>query len=163
MTTSSPTLAQVPVLLTDDGLALYDSPVICDYLDSLHDGSRLVPAEGPERWRLLRLQALADGVGDAVVTTGSERNRPVGDQRGELLQALAVRINAGLDYVEENPAELDGALNLGQVALACALGYFDLRVRDNGWRDHRPKIAAWYSEFKQRPSMLETRYQPPGA
>ena len=93
----------------------------------------------------------------------SESTLPKNQIRPASLEKQYAKINGGLDYLENNMAELIGALNIGQISVACALGYFDLRIADNGWRDHRPEMTAWFAEFSNRPSMRETLYKSPDA
>lgn len=155
-------LVKVPTFITDDGIVLYDSPVICEYLDSLHDGDKLFPAQGEERWRVLRLQALGDGIADAVVAVGIESTKPQDQQNAGTLKRQNTKINGGLDYLEQNMDELGGELNIGQISVACALGYFDFRIDDNGWRNGRPDLSAWIASFNERSSMKDTFFKRPG-
>jgi glutathione S-transferase len=150
-------LAKIPTLVEEGHPPLYDSPVICEYLDSLHDGPRLIPAGGPERWRVLRAQALSDGVLDAAILAYYEGiQRPperawepwVNMQKGKAL--------AGLDALErEVPAE-GAPLDLGQIAVACMLGWMEFRKALGDVRAERPALFAWYEAFRQRPSLRAT-------
>jgi glutathione S-transferase len=152
-------LGKVPALTTDDGLVLCDSPTICDYLDSLHDGPKLVPAEGPGRWRVLNLQALAGGVMDAAVARMVEqRARPAHLRFDGWLERQTLKIDRALDALETQAAAgaLDGPVDLGTITLGCALGYLDLRFPGDAWRDGRPALAAWYEAFGRRPAMRAT-------
>jgi glutathione S-transferase len=152
-------LGKVPALTTDDGLVLCDSPTICDYLDSLHDGPKLVPAEGPGRWRVLNLQALAGGVMDAAVARMVEqRARPAHLRFEGWLERQKLKIDRALDALETQAAAgaLDGPVDLGTITLGCALGYLDLRFPGDAWRDGRPALAAWYEAFGRRPAMRAT-------
>lgn len=156
-------LGKVPALVTDDGTVLCDSPTICDYLDSLHDGPRLVPAEGAERWQVLNLHALASGIMDAAVARVVEvRARPEALRFDGWLQRQTLKIGHALDALEGRAAAggLDGPVTLGTITLGCALGYLDLRFSEDAWRDGRPALAAWYETFSRRPSMQAT--VPPG-
>ena len=148
-------LGKIPVLITPECGALFDSPVICEYLDSLHDGPRLFPAAGPERWAALRQQAVADGICDAAVLCRLESLRPedrrsddwMGRQRAAIARALDV-LAAAL------PAP--GPVTIGHIALACALGYLDFRQPVADWRAGRPGLAAWYQAMLERPSLAAT-------
>jgi glutathione S-transferase len=156
-------LGKVPALVTDEGTVLCDSPTICDYLDSLHDGPRLVPAEGQARWQVLNLHALASGVMDAAVAQVVEnRARPERLRFDGWLERQKLKIGRALDALDEQAAggALDGPVNLGTITLGCALGYLDLRFSEDAWRDGRPALAAWYETFSRRPSMQAT--VPPG-
>jgi glutathione S-transferase len=157
-------LGKIPCLATDDdgGLALYDSRVICEYLDSLHDGPRLFPAEGPARWRALTLQALGDGIMDAGVGTRYESVlRPEGYRWGDWIDGQKLKIARGLDRLEELAENFGETVDVGVIAAACALGYLDFRFPEDRWRDGRPRLAAWFERFDARPSMQATRPRQP--
>lgn len=157
-------LGKVPALTTEGGTVLCDSPLICEYLDSLNSGAKLIPAEGAERWRVLNLAALADGVMDGAVARVIElRMRPEERRWDGWLSRQKGKIDRALDTLERQAAagDLGGGVTLGSVALGCALGYLDLRFPDDRWRDGRPALAGWFEGFNQRPSMQQT--QPPAA
>jgi glutathione S-transferase len=149
-------LDKVPALITDDGMALYDSPVICEYLDSLPGGPALFPPAGADRWRALRLQALADGLLDAALASVMESRRPEGERSAGFVTLQKGKINRALDEMNADIAALEGALHIGIVTVGCALGYLDLRFADDDWRKDRPALDAWFEGFSQRPSMTET-------
>ncbi len=148
-------LGKIPALVLEDGTALYDSRVICEYLDGRSTGPRLFP-EGDARWDALTRQALADGLLDAALLTRYERVLRPEAQRWDAWEAGQVgKIRAALDRFESLAADLP-ALDIGTVALACALGYLDLRFPDLAWRDNRPALAAWFAVVEGRPSMAAT-------
>lgn len=150
-------LMKVPTLVTDAGEALFDSRVICDYLDSLHDGRKLIPATGTERWRVLRLQALADGILDAGIITRYELIlRPAEKQWSDWIAGQTKKVTQGLDLAEADSALLAGPINLGQIAIACAIGWLEFRKPIGDIRAGRPKLFQWYDEFAKRPSMQAT-------
>lgn len=154
-------LGKVPALIADDGLELYDSHVICEYLDTLHGGPRLVPASGPARWSTLRLHALADGVMDTAVLLRYETwLRPAELRWEDWIQGQTDKIERGLRVLEHDLARLGGSIDLGTISAACALGYLDLRFPDMDWRAQRPQLAAWLASFAGRRSFQAT--QPPG-
>jgi glutathione S-transferase len=149
-------LNKIPVLETEFG-PLYDSPVICEYLDTLHDGAKLVPAAGADRWRALRWEALADGLMDAALLIRYEITlRPAEKQHEPWIERQKTKIRKSLDQMEADAAELDGPLTIGVIAAASALGYLDLRFADWGWRETHPRLAAWHEGFAQRPSYIAT-------
>jgi len=149
-------LGKVPVLVTEDGFALYDSPVICEYLDSIASGPALIPPAGIERWRVLRCQALADGILDAAVAVVLERRRPAPEQ-----SAAAIRrsLDAIHRAVAALPAELKSPFefDLGQIALAVALGYLEFRLGDTDFGAGAPAIRDWWAAVRERPSLVSTR------
>jgi glutathione S-transferase len=151
-------LSQVPTLVLDDGASLYDSPVICEYLDSLHAGVPRLPRGGDDRWRVLRVQALADGVMESAVAVFVERVRRPEDRRwAENAARLQAAIGRALDSLDARIADLASEPpHLGAIAVASALGYLDLRGAVGDWRPGRPALAAWFEAIAGRPSMRAT-------
>jgi glutathione S-transferase len=152
-------LGKVPALVTDAGLAIYDSPVICEYLDSLHKGPRLIPGDGTARWTALRREALADGILDAAILRLLEGRRPAGEQSPAWIEKQKTVIGRSLDALESEARDLGspaGTTTIGQITIGCALGYLDFRFAADNWRATRPNLARWYDEFAKRPSMLAT-------
>jgi glutathione S-transferase len=152
-------LGKIPALVLDDGSAIYDSPVICEYLDELGGGA-FFPRSGPPRWRALTLQALGDGLADAVVRRNQERRLPEGRRSVELLERQTKAIEAAFAALERDAMAFP-APTIGELAVVSAIGYLDLRVPDEGWRDRCPRLARWLEEFSQRPSVQATRPPPP--
>jgi glutathione S-transferase len=150
-------LGKVPTLITDDGLVLYDSRVICDYLNREGDGS-LVPRNATERLRVLTRQALADGVMDAAVLTRYETlARPEALRWNDWITGQLAKVNSGLDALEGEAATFGDRIDLSTIAFACALDYLDFRFASLGWRDARPNTSAWFEWIHGRDSMVETR------
>lgn len=149
-------LGKVPALIPDDGPALFDSPVICEYLDSQHGGAPLFPAIGPARWAALRFQAIGDGLNDAAVLRRLEVMRPDGERSDKWAARQAAAMTRSLDALETDADALAAGFTIGSIAVMAALGYLDLRFADDNWRDGRPKLAAWFAAMAQRPSYLST-------
>jgi len=149
-------LCKVPALLTDDGKTIFDSPVICHYLDSLAPPATLLP-EGEARWDYLVREALCDGILDAAYNATMESRRPEQYRSPDAPKRWRTAIRRSLDAVEDDIAGYQGNLTLAQIGLGAALGYLDLRHADIGWRDGRPNAAAWYESFAERDSMQATR------
>lgn len=151
-------LGKVPALITDDGRLLYDSPVICEYLDSLHAGPPLFPEREPALWAALQQQALADGVLDAAVLCRWEQTvRPEPLRWPDWLTRQWDKVERGLDVMEADaPAFNDEPLTIGQIAIGCALGWLGFRFPAYVWRRGRPALAAWFDAFATRPSMRAT-------
>jgi glutathione S-transferase len=150
---------KIPTLVLDDGSALYDSTVICEYLDSLHTGPRLFPESGPARWTALRRHALGNNLTDNLMLWRNEILRPQLQQSPETLAAFEMKVrNAVAALDQEAPALAAGAITIGHVAIGCALGYIDFRFAHLGWRAGHDRIAGWYETFAQRPSMLHTAH-----
>ena len=149
-------LSQIPALVMDNGLPLYDSPVICEYLDTLHDGARFFPAGGAARWLALRRQALGDGMMAILLLWRQERMKTDVQQLPEWLAAFKVKIDAGLAVLEKEAPDLANGFDIGHVTIGCLLSYLDYRFSDLDWRATRPALAAWHATFAQRPSALAT-------
>ncbi len=154
-------LGKIPTLIKDDGTALYDSRVICEYLNSLSDG-HLLPEAGPGRWAALLDQALADGLMDAAVLTRYENAaRPEALRWSDWITGQLDKVACGLAEIEHRGGPAAGRVDLGTIAIACALGYLDFRFASLRWRGECPKTALWFEAFAKRESMLATR--PPAA
>ena len=149
-------LAKVPALVTDDGGQLYDSPVICEYLDNLGGKAKLFPAPGAARWKALRRQALADGIMDATVAVFAENRRPENERSPSFVDKQMDKVRNAVAQFEGEAADLGGPVTIGHVALGCALGYLDLRFPETAWRRQAPKLAKWYETFATRSSMKES-------
>jgi glutathione S-transferase len=149
-------LGKVPVLLLQDGTTIFDSAAICDYLDGLQEGARLIPAAGAARIRTLRLQALATGLADAGIALRWElTRRPAPLRYPALAEGQTQKLQAAYDFIERDVA-FDGPVELGQIALATALSWIAFRGLLD-FRQGRPRLTQWYDDFAQRPSMRLTQ------
>lgn len=148
-------LGKIPALVTDDGRILYDSPVICEYLDAEFGGHRLLPASGTRRWAIMTRAALADGLLDAAILTRHERLRPAPQQSAEWVALQMGKIRSGLDRLERE-AESFGDLDMGLVGVGCALGYMPLRLRELEGLPDWPRLREWFAATSQRPSFQRT-------
>jgi glutathione S-transferase len=147
-------LGKIPTLELEDGSVLYDSPVICEYLDTLHDGPKLFPSTWPERGVALRRLALGDGMLDAALPWLSERFRPAEKQSQPHMDLWRAKLLASVDALEQEADALaDGAMTIGHVAIGIALGYLDFRFDELHWRDGRPRLTAWFATFNARASV----------
>ena len=147
-------LSRVPCLVTDDGFALYDSPVICEYLDEISPDIPMLPPKGALRWRALKLQALGDGMMDAAVARLLEGRKPADAARETFIARQAGIVSRCLDHLEADvPANHP---DLGTLTLACALGYLDLRFAADAWREGRPRLAAWFEAISALPALART-------
>jgi glutathione S-transferase len=150
-------LGKIPTLVTDDGTALFDSTVICEYLDSLHDGEKLFPSALKQRWQALRWHALGNNMLDNLVLWRNERVRPRPQQSPETLAAFDLKIRSALSAMDDEAAPLGkAAVGIGHVAIGVALGYIDFRFPELAWRKGHDRIAAWNEPFSQRPSIRAT-------
>lgn len=151
-------LSKVPCLVLDDGSALYDSPVICEYLDTLSDKVRLIPVHGSERWTVLRQHALCDGVIDAAYAIACEMHRrPPHEQSKSWIEHWCSAIQSGLDALESEITSFGNNVTIAHIGAGCALSYLDFRTSALfEWRAGRPHLVAWYADFAQRPSMRTT-------
>jgi glutathione S-transferase len=151
-------LGKIPALVLDDGSTLIDSPVICEYLNEL-GGGKFFPGmsiwrETSGRWRALTLQALGDGIADAAVARVYEGRRPVELQNQEAIAKYLAVIGRSLDALER--ARFTEPPTIGEIAVACAIGYLDFRLPELGWRDTRPQLRDWYEGFAKYPAMQAT-------
>jgi glutathione S-transferase len=151
-------LKKIPILILDDGSALFDSSVICEYLNHV-GGGKFFPGMNlfrgvSGRWKALGLEALADGIMEAAVANRYELLRPVESRNTEFIERYMATIRAGLDALER--MTFADPPTIGEIATGCALGYLDFRYADMAWRDSRPKLAAWFATFSQFPSMVAT-------
>lgn len=158
LVTSNP-LSKVPALILGDGRALYDSPVICEYLDQASGGTLLIPLGGDERWQVLRRQALADGIMETCLSLALEVNRrPENERSPDWIEHWCRTMRRSTDALETEIGSYSASIDIGHIATACALAYLDFRAAQHvDWRTGRPELAAWFGEFLQRPSMLATQ------
>ena len=149
-------LGKIPALIREDGPAIYDSRVITRYLDA-RVGAGLYPEA--RLWEILTLEATADGIMEAGVLMVYEgRLRPEAQQSPQWVEAQWGKLSRSLDAVNARwMSHLAGPLNMGQIAIGCALGYLDLRHDARGWREGRDALAAWFADFSQREAMIDTR------
>lgn len=149
-------LGQVPTFFTDEGQALYDSRVICEYLDQLAQAC-IFPKQQAQRWRALSDQSLADGILDAALLARYEAVvRPAQFQWADWAQGQMDKVRSALDHFDGAMADRTGQVDIGTITLGCALGYLDFRFPDYDWRAGRDRLAAWFADFSQRPSMQHT-------
>ena len=147
-------LMKIPALVTDDGEVLFDSPVICEYLDSLAGGGKLFPA-GKARWNALRQQALGDGILDALILCRYEiAARPEEKRFAGWTDGQTRKAHQGLAMLEKE--DLSNR-TIGTITAGCTLGYLDFRFPNDGWRARHPKLAEWYKTVEALPSMQATK------
>jgi glutathione S-transferase len=143
-------LGKIPVLLAEDGNAYYDSRVILEYLDHRAGGGKIVPRDATARLAALRLQALCDGILDAsILTIYESRWRKPETHDAKWLEHQAGKVSRALATLEAAPPPLDAMPNIGQITLACVLGYRDFRF-NGSWRSGHPKLVAWLDQFAAR-------------
>jgi glutathione S-transferase len=154
-------LGKIPVLVLEDGTTFYDSRVILEYLDHLAGGGRIIPRDPAARFAALRLQALCDGIADAsLLQIYENRYRPADKRVQSWVDRQAEKVARGLAALEAAPPKLDPVPDVGQIALACALGYRDLRFGGT-WRKEYPRLLAWHDKFAaQVPTFAETKVEP---
>ena len=152
-------LGKIPVLISDTGAVLYDSAVICEFLNAEYGNHRLLPASGFRRWEILTHAALADGLLEAGVQVRYERARPAAEQSVSETARQLTKVTQGLDQMERVVEQFGADLDLAQIGLACALGYIPLRVEEFTGLKNWPKLAAWYARACQRESLAKTAPQ----
>jgi glutathione S-transferase len=151
-------LKKIPALVLDDGSALYDSPVICEYLNHI-GGGKFFPGmniwrQVSGRWKAMGLQALGDGIMDAAVACRYESTQAEERRNPDHIARYMATVKSGLDALER--VTFSQTPTIGEVTVGCALGYLDFRYADLGWRDSHPRLAEWFAKFSQYPSMLAT-------
>ena len=155
-------LQKIPAAMLADGSLMFDSHVICEYIDQMKPEPRLFPASGPARWKTLTLASLADGIMEAAILVVYERRfRPEEKWHQGWVDKQQQKVDAGLAYLETQVPPWSGIPDYGQITLACALGFLDHR-QGRGWRDLTPRLAAWQNHFAETvPSFAATA--PPAA
>ena len=149
-------LGKIPTLITDEGTAIYDSNVICEYLNEIGNGN-LIPPRGAARWTALTEHALADGILDAAVLVRYETVlRPEALRWNDWITGQMEKVTSGLDLFERRASGFGERVDIGTIAVGCALGYLDFRYASLAWREKRPNAAAWFERFAARPSMAAT-------
>jgi glutathione S-transferase len=149
-------LGKIPVLITDSGAAVYDSVVICEYLDSEFGKHRLLPARGAQRWEIATMVALADGLLDAALLVRQERARAATEQSAEWTALQLGKVHRTLDYLEHAVDSFRPELDMGQVAVGAAAGYIPLRLLDLEGLPKWPRLKSWYDKQSLRPSFKNT-------
>lgn len=151
-------LGKIPALETDTGETLYDSTIICEYLDSLSDGTKLLPSGGIERYKVLTHQALAHGICEAAVIIRYETFlRPEAQQWDVWIDDQWSKIERALTWFNANTNQWQAAQpDLAQITLGCALGYLDFRAPDYAWREKHPALGEWFTSYEQRESFQST-------
>lgn len=155
-------LGKIPVLVRDDGEAVYDSLVIAEYVDAIGGGDRLFPQQGDARWTVLRWQAFGQGMVDATIARMMETRRPPEKQLASTIKHQEGKIAAGLKYadgmVQGKNRQVGNQLTMADIALGVALEYLDLRFNSD-WRKQYPRLVEWLASVAERPSFVES--QPP--
>ena len=147
-------LSKVPCLVTDDGLSMFGSQLICEFLDSLGEELPLFPGHGAARWRALKLQSLGDGILDAAVPCRGEQGKPQEAARDAQIDRYKAAMKRAVDVLEADPPHKH--IDIGSITVACALGYLDFRFGADNWREGHPKLAAWYEGFIKNKGLAET-------
>ena len=149
-------LGKIPALVLDDGSVLIDSPVICEYLDSIGTAPKLFPAAGPARWKALCQEALGDGILDATQPRRREIALPQDDGRKAYIELQQGKVKRALDALEKEADSLGMLTTIGEITIGCALGYLDFRFANEPWRPGHPKLEAWYAKVVKLPPLAET-------
>jgi glutathione S-transferase len=147
-------LGKIPTLLLHDGTIIYDSPVICEYLDTLHDGPKLFP-DWPDRLTALRRLALGDGMLDIALAWLGERFRPPEQQSKPHMELWHAKIRSCVDALEREADTIAASrFSIGHIAIGIALAYLDFRFADLDWRNGHPRLASWQARFDERAAVL---------
>lgn len=147
-------LGKVPVAVLESGQVLLDSPVICAYVDSLNKGPKLIPESGDERWAVLTLEALGDGLGEAVIGVSQEAQKPDDKRTQGVVDRQAGKANSGLAALDKQAGDFNEPPLMGEISVACALGYMEYRDVVPGWRETYPALSGWYANILKRQSFI---------
>ena len=149
-------LSKVPTLILNDGTTVFDSPVICEYLDSVGSAPKLFPPAGPARWKALTQEALADGILDATQPRRREIALPQDEGRKGYIALQQGKVARALDEFEKQADSLGNLDTIGEITIGCALGYLDFRYANEPWRPGHPKLEAWYAKVAKLPPLADT-------
>ncbi|MFK5915372.1 MAG: glutathione S-transferase N-terminal domain-containing protein [Woeseiaceae bacterium] len=149
-------LSQIPTLVTDNGEIIFDSNVICEYLDTLHENKKLIPDVGDKRWNALGLQALANGILESGISRFLERKRPAELQSSDWDKTQQKSIQRALNELERSVKDWGEDNNIATISIAITLGWLDFRFAEEDWRPEHKHLAQWFSVYSQRDSMLST-------
>lgn len=151
-------VGRIPVLVLDDDTVLSGSFSICEYLDSLHDGQKMIPAASPQRWRDLELHGIADGLLDTLIFWRGEFMVTPEQRRDDIFETCAEKVEACLDWLEKKvPTFANYDFAIGQITVGVALEYMDFRYDHIDWRSSRPMLTSWHVDFAQRESCKATK------
>ena len=148
-------LGKIPALILDNGQTIFDSPVICEYLDHLKPNPALIPKNPAKRLAVLTLAAAADGLMDVTVAMFMEKVRHPGDFNAAFIAANETTVKRCFVYFDARVAQLEG-LSIASIGLASAIGYLNFRMPQLWPATDYPGLARWYEEFSKRPSLQET-------
>ena len=151
-------LNRIPVLITDDGMVIHDSAVICEWLDATFAKGRLFPPDGPVRWDALRRQTMADALMDyGLLRRGETRRRSPSEI---FAKAYETKVGATLDALNAEADRLASeSMTIGEIAIVCALSHLDFRFAEDNWRAGRGALDRWFEKISQRPSVQATAFQ----
>ena len=152
---SSNPIVQAPTLIAEDGLAITDSPVIAEYLDAMGSGARLLPADGPERLRVKRLETLANAALEMGVKLVLEKRRPEHERSPSWIERWTANMGRALDALEAAAPDAD-RLDMGVLTAGIAVTWIGFRHPDYDWKTGRPNLVALQTALEQRPSFIET-------
>jgi glutathione S-transferase len=151
-------LCKVPTLILDDGSALYDSCVICEYLDELADGT-IFPKTSVDRWDALRRQALGDGLAEAVIRRHVEQLDAPSERAAAVIRRQEAAIDAAIGALDAAPSQGE-RFDIGDIAVLAALAYLVFRSPEIAWRERFPRAALWLDRSSRRPSAIATAIVP---
>ena len=153
-------LSRIPTLVRDNGAPLIDSPFICEYLDSLGNDAGRLSGQGEGIWDIKHLHAMGDGILDTIFSVSMERRRDESEQSPAFIKGQVTRVQRAVDALNEEVGNFSADPKLGELTVACALGYIDLRLsNDMDWRAGNSALADWFTEISKRPSLAQT--EPP--
>ena len=144
------------MVVLENGMALYDSPVICAWIDSTNSGPKLIPESGAEKWAALQLEALGDGMGEAIVPLSQEMNKPEDKRSDAVVKRFAGKMNNALAVLDRQAGDFRDPPGIGEIAVVAAMGYMEFTKVNPDWRSTYPALGAWYDAINKRPAFAET-------
>ncbi len=149
-------LGKIPALELEDGTLVADSPVIAAWVDAQHQGPKLIPEDGNDRWSVLSLEAIGDGLADAAIAAALEDGRPEGQKSQSAIERNISKVLQTLSYLNDQAPQFNDPPKMGEIAVACAMGYMELRGVADGWRENFRGLADWYDAIQKRDSFQKT-------
>ena len=144
------------MVVVEGGAALYDSPVICAWIDSTNSGPKLIPESGAAKWAALQLESLGDGMGEVIVPLSQEFDKPEAARSEAAVKRLSGKLTSALAALDKQAKDFRDPPGIGEIAVVAAMGYMEFRKIEPDWRNVYPALGAWYDAINKRPAFADT-------